>query len=69
MLPTPPPKAYVFDYGESAVEYGVCYYIADPMSNGSIATDVRCAIWKAFRDHGVEFPLPQRVIRNAEAEA
>lgn len=69
VLPTPPPKAYVFDYGESAVEYGVCYFIADPMSNGSIATDVRCAIWKAFRDHGVEFPLPQRVIRNAEAEA
>lgn len=51
------------------MEYGVCYYIADPMTNLGIASEVRRAIWKVFRDQGVETPYPQRVIRSAEAGA
>jgi len=63
VLEDPAPKAYVTDYGESAVQYALCYYIADPMSNLSIASAVRRAIWKAFQDQQIEMPYPQRVVR------
>jgi potassium efflux system protein len=66
VLPHPGPKAYVLDYGESAVEYAVRFFIAHPMDHSAISSAVRMAIWEAFEREGIEMPYPQRVLHRVE---
>lgn len=66
VLPHPPPKAYVLDYGESAVQYAVRFFIAHPMDHSAISSAVRMAIWEAFEREGIEMPYPQRVLHGVE---
>ena len=61
VLPTPAPKALLLRYGESSVDYAVRFWIANPMDNVSICSELQAAIWKAFRDRGIEIPFPQQV--------
>ena len=48
-------------YGDSAIEYSLRYWIADPMTNMSVVSEVNQAIWTAFKREGIEIPFPQRV--------
>lgn len=66
-LKNPPAVARINSYGESSVDYLVLYWIDKPMDNGSIAGDVRRAVWHLFRENGIEFPYPQRVVHPAQA--
>jgi small-conductance mechanosensitive channel len=63
VLTEPEPYAFVWNFAESAIEYVVFYWIANPMDNATIAGGVRRALWHAFREHGIEIPLPQRVVQ------
>lgn len=62
VLAQPAPKAFLVDYGDSAILYSLRYYIADPMTNLGIASEVRRAIWQEFLARGIEIPYPQRVV-------
>ena len=61
VLSQPPPRAFQVQYGDSAIEYSLRYWIADPMSNLRVVSEVNQAIWTAFKREGIEIPFPQRV--------
>ena len=66
-LKTPPPIARICNYAESSIDYMVLYWIDAPMDNGSIAGEVRRAVWHTFHEQGIEFPYPQRVVHPAQS--
>jgi small-conductance mechanosensitive channel len=61
VLPNPAPKALLLNYGDSAINYALRFWIANPMDNIGICSDVNQAIWRAFQEQGIEIPFPQQV--------
>ncbi|MEB3351786.1 MAG: mechanosensitive ion channel domain-containing protein [Cyanobacteriota bacterium] len=61
VLATPPPRGLLLSYGESGLNYGLRFWIANPMDNVSICSEVQTAVWHAFRDRGLEVPYPHQV--------
>ncbi|MEX1315737.1 MAG: mechanosensitive ion channel domain-containing protein [Synechococcaceae cyanobacterium] len=62
VLPDPPARAFLVGYGDSAINYSLRFWIADPMRNLSVRDAVGRAIWATFASHGIEIPFPQRVV-------
>ena len=61
VLPEPGPKALLLSYGDSAINYALRFWIANPMDNVGICSEVNQAIWHAFKTHNIEIPFPQQV--------
>jgi potassium efflux system protein len=61
VLADPAPRGLVLSYGESAIQYALRFWIANPMNNISICSAVNTAVWQTFRQEGIEIPFPQRV--------
>jgi small-conductance mechanosensitive channel len=61
VLPEPAPKALLLNYGDSAINYCLRFWISNPMENVGICSEVNQAIWQAFRDNSIEMPFPQHV--------
>ncbi len=61
ILPTPAPKGLLLRYGDSSIDYALRFWIANPMDNVSICSEVQAGIWRAFRDRNIEIPFPQQV--------
>ena len=61
VLATPAPRALLLSYGDSAINYALRFWIANPMDNVTICSEVNQAIWEAFRREGIEIPYPQQV--------
>ena len=61
VLPNPAPKALLLSYGDFAINYALRFWIANPMDNVGICSEVNQAIWHAFKDHNIEIPFPQQV--------
>jgi small-conductance mechanosensitive channel len=61
VLPSPPPRAFLLSYGDSAIQYGVRFWIASALANTSTSSAVQQAIWQAFRERGIEIPYPHQV--------
>ena len=61
ILNDPPPRTNFVNFGDSGMTLELRCWIADP-ENGqeSIRSAVRVAIWKAFKEHGITIPFPQR---------
>ena len=65
VLADPPPKAFLLQYGDSSIDYALRYWIADPMTNLSIGSEIRRTIWRVFKENAIEIPFPQRVVHQA----
>lgn len=64
VLKDPPPRALVLAFGDSAIELELGFWIPDPQEGtGAIRSEIHLAIWKAFREQGIEIPFPQREVR------
>lgn len=61
VLRQPPPKGLLLSYGDSAINYSLRFWIANPMDNVGICSEVNQAIWTAFAEAGIEIPYPQQV--------
>jgi small-conductance mechanosensitive channel len=61
VLPHPAPKALLMSYGDSAINYALRFWIANPLDNSSISSEVYQAIWHAFKAKDIEIPFPQQV--------
>ncbi|MCS5690862.1 mechanosensitive ion channel [Cyanobium sp. FGCU-6] len=61
VLAAPSPRGLLLSYGDSAIQYALRFWIADPMDNVSICSEVQVAVWQAFRQHDIEIPFPQQV--------
>ena len=57
----PAPKALLMNYGDSAINYALRFWIANPLDNSSISSEVYQAIWHAFKVKDIEIPFPQQV--------
>jgi small-conductance mechanosensitive channel len=57
----PAPKALLMNYGDSAINYALRFWIANPLDNSSISSEVYQAIWHAFKAKDIEIPFPQQV--------
>lgn len=58
------PEAFVVwhDFGASSLNFEVRAYISDIAKGLQVRTDLRFAIFKAFREAGIEFPFPAQDI-------
>jgi small-conductance mechanosensitive channel len=65
VLADPAPKAFLLDYGSSSIDYDLRFWMADPMTNLGISSELRRSIWHAFQQHDIEIPFPQRVVHQA----
>lgn len=61
VLRSPAPRAFLLSYGDSAIQYGLRFWIARALDNISISSAVQQAIWQAFREHAIEIPYPHQV--------
>jgi small-conductance mechanosensitive channel len=72
ILEVPKPACLLKEFGDSAVILELRFWIRDP-ANGTanVRSEVMLCIWDLFREHGIEFPFPQRdlTLRNPEAVA
>ena len=64
VLADPGPKVFLTLFAESSINLELGFWIADPEEGrGNIISDINLAIWRAFRQHGIEIPFPQRDLR------
>lgn len=64
VLEDPAPAAFMVMFADSGIEYELGCWIRDP-ENGklSVQSALNRAIWRNFRDHGIDIPFPQRELR------
>ncbi|WP_081095345.1 mechanosensitive ion channel family protein [Erythrobacter donghaensis] len=63
VLETPPPTAWMTEYGESSVNFTIHCWISDPEDGvGNVRSEVLKNLWWLFKEHGIEIPFPQRDI-------
>ena len=69
-LSDPQPMVLFTGFGDSSLDFELRIYIADVGTSLTVRTKARVAIFKAFKDAGVEIPFPQRDlhVRSVQAE-
>lgn len=61
VLSDPPVVCLVRDFGDSAVNLELRFWICDPHNGrASVISDIMLNIWDKFHEHGIEIPYPQR---------
>jgi len=64
VLHRPDPGALVLKFGDSGIDLELGFWIGDPDEGmGNVRSDINLAIWRAFREAGIEIPYPRRVIQ------
>ena len=58
-LPEPEPRVLLQDFGDSAVIFGVYVNIDDPWKQRVYMSDLRTAIWFAFKDDNITIAFNQ----------
>lgn len=56
----PDTHVYFTDFGDSALLFELRTFIRDVSKRASVASDLRFAIDRAFREHNITIPFPQR---------
>lgn len=60
VLADPPPLVRFDDFGESSLDFTLLVWLDAPRAEPIVASDLRYAIDRAFREAGIEIPFPQR---------
>lgn len=64
VLADPAPGVLLARFGDSAIDLELGFWIADPEAGtGGVRSDINLAIWRIFREKGIEIPFPQREVR------
>lgn len=58
-LQNPPPSVLLLDFGDSAVIFGTYLNVDDPWKQRVYMSDLRKAIWFAFKDNGITIAFNQ----------
>jgi small-conductance mechanosensitive channel len=61
VLKTPKTRCHLRNFGDNSLDLEVRFWIRDPQDGvNNVTSEVLLAIWDSFREHGIEFPFPQR---------
>ncbi len=60
VLKSPTPFVFFEDFGDSALFFGVYFFIHDSFVDPRIKSEMRFKIDKEFRENGISIPFPQR---------
>lgn len=70
VLSESPPSVFLTSFADSAINLELGFWIIDPEAGrGNIISDVNLAIWRAFRENGIQIPFPQREVRLVNEKA
>ena len=47
-------------FGESSLDFELLCWIAEPADRGLVTHELNCSIYKAFAEHAIQIPFPQR---------
>ena len=47
-------------FGDSSLDFRLAVWVDDLLLRLTVASDLRFMIWKAFAEHQIEIPYPQR---------
>lgn len=62
VLAEPPPIVWLTNFGESSLDFALLVWL-EPLVQPQVTSDLRFAIDRAFREAGIEIPVPQREVR------
>jgi small-conductance mechanosensitive channel/CRP-like cAMP-binding protein len=68
VLPSPRPKAFVVDFGDSAVIYEVKFWLENHALINEINDSIRTDIWYEFDRRRIKIPFPTRTLRREPPE-
>lgn len=60
MCEDPPPVVRMRGFGDSSLDFELMGWIDQPADRGRILHQIYGAVYRAFAEHGVEIPFPQR---------
>jgi len=64
VLADPQPKTLLLAFADNGINLELGFWIADPEEGtGVVRSEINLAIWRAFRENGIEIPFPQREVR------
>jgi small-conductance mechanosensitive channel len=64
VLADSPPAVFLTAFTDNAISLELGFWIADPEAGrGNVLSEVNLAVWKAFNEHGIRIPFPQREVR------
>ncbi|MFM5906694.1 MAG: mechanosensitive ion channel family protein [Novosphingobium sp.] len=64
VLPTRQPSVWLTAFGDNAFLFEIQLWIDDPEDGlGDLRSDLLKALWKRFKENGIEVPFPQREVR------
>ena len=70
ILKEPAPTALLARFADNGVDLELGFWVDDPQAGTArLRSDLQLDIWRAFRQHQIEIPYPQRVVRLATAPA
>jgi small-conductance mechanosensitive channel len=70
VLETPEPICLLKGFGDSAIDLELRFWIRDPRNGtANVRSDVMLGVWDRFREHGIEFPFPQRDLHIPDLDA
>jgi len=69
VLKKPKPLVLLEDFGESALQFGIHFYVSDSYIDPKIKSDIRYRIDKKFRENNIEIPFPQKDIHIKTGES
>lgn len=60
IMETPAPQVRFLEFGDSSLNFSLLVWLADPLAQEPIKSELRFAIDQAFREADIEIPFPQR---------
>lgn len=61
VVETPPPVCNLVEFGDSSVNFDLCFWIRDPQAGiSNVRSEVLLNVWDALHAAGIEIPFPQR---------
>ncbi|HMW17478.1 MAG TPA: mechanosensitive ion channel [Accumulibacter sp.] len=64
VLDDPAPQAQLTMFADSGINLDLVFWINDPQAgSGGVRSAINLAIWRAFKENGIEIPFQQREVR------
>jgi small-conductance mechanosensitive channel/CRP-like cAMP-binding protein len=63
VLPVPAPKCFLKDFGDSAIQYELKFWMENDAIYNEIFDSIRTNIWYALKRHQIKIPFPVRTLQ------